>query len=94
MPLESSIQKAGRIALWIGGCTGLIAITLCLVLFCFRIGQHDEWFAYAFLPLLIAVLISFVSFLIGVIISFALGLNFALNIRRAEEQDTEGPKNV
>lgn len=91
MPLESSIQKAGRVSLWVGGCAGLIAIILYLIMYSSKVGAHDEGFAYLFLPLVFAVLMSFIAFAIGVIISFALGLNFALNLRRAKDTILTAP---
>lgn len=94
MLLESSMQKAGRISIWIGSCSGLIALILGVILFWYKIGPHDEGFTYLYLLLLLAVVISFASFVIGVIISFALGLNFALSIKRGENQDRETNEDV
>ena len=94
MGLETSVKKAGRISFWIGGCSGLAAIGLCLILYCSKAGPHDEGFGYVFLSLLLAILISFGSFVTGVILSFALGTNLAINSKRAKKQKSEGARDV
>jgi ABC-type multidrug transport system permease subunit len=94
MALESSIQQAGRISLWVGSCSGSVAIILCLVLFYFKVGSHDEGFAYIYLSLLLATLISLIAFVIGAVLSFAAGLNVAINTKRAKGEESEGSKDV
>lgn len=86
MALEYSVRNAARICLWIGGCSGVIAIGLYAILFFSEIGAHDEAFGYVFLPMVLAILVSFASFVVGAIISFLLGLNVALLKRKLSKK--------
>jgi hypothetical protein len=54
-----------------------------------KIGAHDEGFVYIYLGLLLATLITIVSFVIGVMISFIIGLNIAFSMRRDKSERNE-----
>ena len=94
MILETSVQRAGRISFWVGVSSGLIAIILLLILFYCKAGPHDEGYGYVFLLMLFGTLISLASFLVGVILIFAVGLNITINSKRARGEDYEDGKDV
>ena len=91
MALEYSVRNIARICFWIGACSGAIAIGLYAFLFYSRIGTHDEEFGYVFLPMVLAFLVAFVSFVLGGIISLLSGLSVALLKKKTKQEDPEDP---